>query len=551
MRPASRLGESGEAIAIDTVSSALLRPEAFPGDASAREKLELIQTHLSWVFLTGKRVYKVRKPVALGFVDFCSQSSRNQDCLREVALNRRLAPDVYLGVAPLKGGPAGAWVGPVGESLSAGFEHCVVMRRLPAGRDALRLLLRGSLSEAHLEAVARMLADLHRHSGLGVPAPFSSEAWLASCCEPLRACGRALEGVDARVAPAGQLARCLARASSFERTCADRFEARREAGRAVDGHGDLHLDHVWFERGADHPIAIDCLEFDESLRRIDAASEVAFLAMDLRYRDSWRLGERFLSAYAGEMDDYGLYGVVDYFIAYRALVRAKVAALASRDVGIPELQRESAGESARRHVELADRALAPSGRGRLIAVGGAVGTGKTTVAAAVADHLGGVVISADRVRKHLLGLAATDRAPESAYEPAARRRIYGAILDRANPVLESGRTVVLDATFGCAALRDRVLTLGHQRDVPTHFIEVRCSPDVARRRLARRAAEGRSASDAGPELHDASRVGFEPPTEWPEADRICIETDVTSWPMAVARFCERVSAQDPTEDPGT
>jgi aminoglycoside phosphotransferase family enzyme/predicted kinase len=530
------------------VATALLRAEAYPGDSSAREKVELVQTHLSWVFLTGKRVYKVRKPVALGFVDFCSQSSRNQDCLREVALNRRLAPDVYLGVAPLKSGPGGAWVGPVGESLCAGFEHCVVMRRLPAGRDALRLLLRGSLSEAHLEAVARMLAGLHRGSGLGVPAPFSSEAWLEACCEPLRVCGRVLEGVDARIAPVGQLGRCLERASTFERTYTDRFEARREEGRAVDGHGDLHLDHLWFEHGADHPIAIDCLEFDAALRHIDAASEVAFLAMDLRYRDSWRLGERFLSAYAGEMDDYGLFGVVDYFIAYRALVRAKVAALASRDVGIPELQRESAAESARRHIELADRALDPPGRGRLIAVGGAVGTGKSTVSAAIADHLGGVVISADRVRKHVLGLAATDRAPESAYQPAARRRIYGAILDRALPVLESGRTVILDATFGCAALRDRVLTLGRQRGVPAYFVEVRCAPEVARRRLARRAAAGRSASDAGPELHDASRVGFEPPSEWPEANRACIETDVTSWPMAVARFCERLSAQDPKED---
>ena len=346
--------------------------------------------------------------------------------------------------------------------------------------------------------------------------------------------------MDAPVASSIRLRRCVERARDFERSHVGRFEARRQQGRAVDGHGDLHLDHLWFEEGAERPIAIDCLEFDDALRRIDTASEVAFLAMDLLYRGARLESEQFLAAYAAEADDYGLYGVVDYFIAYRALVRAKVAALASRDAGIPEIQREEAAESARRHVELADQALEPRGEGRLVAVGGAVGSGKTTVANALADALGGVSISSDRVRKHTLGLEASQRAPASAYEASERRRIYGAILDRAEATLESGRTVILDATFGCAALRDRVLSLARRCDVPSFFVEVRCQPDVARRRLAQRAAAGRSASDAGPELHDASRVGFEPPNEWPAAERVCIETDDSRWPTAVDPLCERI-----------
>jgi aminoglycoside phosphotransferase family enzyme/predicted kinase len=519
--------------------AALARPEAFPGDPSAAGGVEWIQTHLSHVYRTADRVYKFRKPVDLGFVRFLSRAERNADCLREVALNRRLAPDVYLGVAPLMGIGASPHVGSVAESLAVDVrEHCVVMRRLPDGRDALSLLAAGKLTGGHLDAFAARLARFHAAHGLGAPAPFSREEWLARCTGPAEENLRVFEqlGHPDLVARA-DLVRARSRLRAFLAERADRFERRRRDGRAVDAHGDLHLQHVWYERGDADPIAIDCLEFSEGLRRIDAASDAAFLAMDLSYRGAGALAERFLRSYARESDDYDLYSVVDYFISYRAGVRAKVAALAARDPAIEPGQRERAAESARRHLALAVQAIERRARPALVLVGGVVGTGKSTVAAELADALSGVVVSSDRVRKRLLGAPATARVGGAwrtgAYSAEQTDRTYDGLLTRARPVLESGRVAIVDATWSRRAHREAALRLGEELGVAAAFVEVRCAADVARERLARRAAAGTDASDAGPEHHAESARAFETAAEWPAHRCTRLETDREDWRSAL------------------
>ena len=393
---------------------ALAAPGAYPDDASAARGVEPLQTHLSHVFLTGRRVYKFRKAVDLGFVCFTSRGERNADCLREVALNRRLAPDVYLGVAPLLHSPVR--IGTVGEELTrapdgAGdAEHCVVMRRLPSGRDALTLLGRGELSSAQLERAAACVARFHDRHGLGTPAPFGAEEWRQRCIGPSDDNLLLLAKAPADRLARDALAELAAGTRRFAQRHADRFERRRLAGRAVDAHGDLHLQHLWYERDDADPIAIDCLEFSEALRRIDAAAEVAFPAMDLRYRGAAPLAERFLRVYARERDDFDLYAVVDFFASYRAAVRAKVASVAAADAAIDPAQRARASESARGHLELAVRMLEARKPGALVLVGGIVGTGKSTAAAELADAAGAVVIASDRVRKRLAGLAPTERS---------------------------------------------------------------------------------------------------------------------------------------------
>ena len=447
--------------AVDTrVWAALARAEAFRDDATAESGVEWIQTHLSHVYRTGARVYKFRKPVDLGFVRFDTRAERNADCLREVALNRRLAPDVYLGVAPLLGTRESPLVGSVAESLAGDpveREHCVVMRRLPDGRDALALLDAGRLSAEQLDALAGLFARFHATHSLGAPAPFSREEWLLRCTRPVEENLRVFDGAERDLAPPELLERARDRACAFATAHADRFERRRRAGRAVDAHGDLHLQHVWYERDDVAPIAIDCLEFSESLRKIDAASEVAFLAMDLSYRGEADLGERFLRSYARESDDFDLYSVVDYFTAYRAGVRGKVAALAARDPAIDPDQRARAAISARRHLALAADALERKSAPSLVLVSGVIGTGKSTVAAGLADLLGAVVVASDRVRKRLAGVPATARLGDGwqrgAYSARHTERTYAGLLARARPVLESGRIAILDATFARRALR--------------------------------------------------------------------------------------------------
>jgi len=536
-READRAGSTGSVEPLPGgLRRALAEKDAYPRDPSASEGIEVRQTHISHVFLSGERVYKLRKAVDLGFLDFSTRTARNADCLREVALNRRLAPDVYLGVAPVCREGGGVRVGPVGEVLAGDVEHVVVMRRLAAGRDALSLLSQGALTPAHVDAVAARVAGFHAEQGLGVPAPFEPEAWRRRIVEPVEENFASLARTAGRTVSECALERARRKARAFADKKGWRFEARRRAGRAVDGHGDLHLEHVWFEGDAGDPRLVDCIEFSERLRRIDPASDVAFLAMDLVYRGRRRLAERFLRRYARDSDDYDLYRVVDYFVAYRAGVRAKVAALAAAEPEVPAAQRERATESARQHLALAVHALESPGPGGVVVVCGAVGTGKTTVAERVADVLAGAVISSDRVRKRLAGRAPTERPGPSEegfgrgiYTPEHTRRTYAALLERAEPVVASDRVAVLDATYARADLREDVRTWAEARGWPALLVEVRCAPEVARQRLARRRTEARDASDAGPELHARSAAAFEPTEDWPAARRCAVDTDVPDW----------------------
>lgn len=528
------------------VAEGLADPRAYPDDPSATRGLRWIQTHLSHVFLSGAQVYKLRKAASLGFVDFGTRAARNADCVRELVLNRRLAPDVYLGVAPVERTPDGMRIGKLEPDPGAASfgddprELVLVMRRLPDGRDALSLLERGALRARHLDAVADTLARFHARHRLGVPSPWSAEEWRTRVHRPVQDNVAITTGrVEENRAGWQRLGR---RAQDFADRHAAAFEARRLAGRAVDGHGDVHLQHVWFETDGAAPILIDCLEFRDDLRQIDAAAEVAFLAMDLAYRGRSRLAARFLRTYAAEADDFDLYRVVDYFISYRAAVRAKVAALASADADIAAEQRSAAAKSAARHLSFAARALAARPKGALALVAGVVGTGKSTVAAALADATGGVVIASDRVRKHLAGLPVEDRsgAAKGLYGDAAKDAVYAALLERAAPVLDGGRVAILDATFASRAHRDAAVAIARARGLCVTMLEIVCDPATARARLARRVRRGLGASDAGPGRYDRSVAEFEPIASRDGVAVHRIATDEPRWRRRVGAIAREI-----------
>jgi len=497
-------------------------------DGVAPDGVEWIQTHISHVFLVEDRVYKIRKGVTLPFLDFGNRAARNADCVSEVALNRRLAPDVYLGIVSLRLSDGALEVGPpTGGDLDPEREHAVLMRRLPAGRDALALLEADRLAPEQLERVAGLLASFHEEVGLGEPAPFSREDWRERNASPVLDCLETLDGCD--LLEAGRLGALRKGALQAIARLEPVFEERRLGGRVVDAHGDLHLDHVWFETDEASPLLVDCLEFDTDLRQIDRASEVAFLAMDLAYRDRHDLAELLLSAYARESDDYDLYRLVDYYAAYRALVRAKVAALAASQESVAPAQRSAARESALRHVALAESLLAPVGRGGIVLMCGTVGCGKSSVARIRARKDGAVLLSSDRLRKRLAGRAETDHGEQAVdaglYAPDRREAVYEAMLTRAACVVESGRTAILDASFTRRADRDRARRFAEEKGIDARLIEVRCDPTVAHERLTARAQAGNDPSDAGPDFLAISIERFEAPDEWPEADREVVRTD--------------------------
>jgi aminoglycoside phosphotransferase family enzyme/predicted kinase len=540
MSPAKPVSEGLEPLP-DELVERLGCAAAYPGDAAASEGVETLQTHISHLFFTRERVYKFRKAVELPFVSFATKELRDADCLREVSLNRRLAPDVYLGVAALRRGASGLEVGPIGEGLEAdALEHCVVMRRLRAGCDAQSLLEAGRLSGEHIDRFAERVARFHAEHPL--EPPLERDEWYERATQPffdVVQLARDAGGGDLPADFIGELARQVEKRA---RGLAHRFEQRRLEGRGVDGHGDLHLQHIWFERD-DEPIAMDCVEFRSDLRRMDAAAEVANPAMDLRYRGRPDLAERFLARYAWQRDDFGLYSVVDYFASYRAAVRGGVAAVASVETEISREQRSAAAGSARAHLRLASVLLElhPLGGG-LVLMTGTVGSGKSTAAHEIAHALDAVVIGSDRTRKSLAGLALTEHGGPDVYSHAFTERVYAGLLERAAPVVESGRCAVLDATFARRADRARAAQWADAHGLPALLVETRCDPSAAHGRLVERAKGGSalgSESDAGPELLERSIARYEPPNEWPARRRLEADTTAPDWRAKLAASARR------------
>lgn len=485
-------------------------PAAYP---HAPARVDHVQTHISHVFIADPYVYKLKKAVRLPFVDASSVARRRRLCDDEVRLNRRLAPDVYLGVLPVVRRRDGrVVVGGPGRVV----DHVVWMRRLPADRMLVRLLDEGRVDAGVLVELARMMRGFHDRasSGPSVARHASPErlrrTWASTVAliEPV---------VGHGVAPAS-VALLAEFGPWFLRRHRERFVERVRSRRIRDGHGDLHAEHVCL---VDRPIpaapplgplppgiqVFDCLEFSAPLRAVDVAAEVAFLAMDLEHRGHPQLATVFVDAYVADSGDAGLRRVLPWYVAYRACVRAGVAAIASSEPEVGAAQRRLEGERAARYVALALR-HAWSGDGPvLLACCGRSGTGKSTVAADLAATLGAVHLSTDVLRRarHPAGGAA--RHGEGLYRPQARARVYRALADRAARELAAGRSVVADATFLRRRDRDRLRAAAGAAGRPLAFLECRADAATVRARLAARPP---GASDATWETWRAQADEAEP-----------------------------------------
>ncbi|HVT06172.1 MAG TPA: AAA family ATPase [Polyangia bacterium] len=477
----------------------LLRPAAYGGDVRL---VTLRTTHASWVFLTETDVFKVKRPVDLGFLDYRTLADRRRACLEEVRLNARLAPDVYLGVVPVFRGPGGHTLAGGGHVV----EWAVHMRRLSDEASAAAMLARGALDAGALESVATLLAEFLRAAR---PAPgFGTPASLAK---------NVRENLDQTRRFAGNL---IARAAFEEAAAFQRESLARHEGRFLqriaderirEGHGDVRLEHIYFlSSPAARPVIIDAIEFNERFRCGDVAAEITFPAMELEAAGRPDLASGLVARFAEAADDYGLYGVLDFYVSYRAWVRGKVAAFVAVDAATDPQTRAAKEAEARRCFELARAGSAPAGPPFLIAVGGVIGSGKSTLAQALGRALAAPVVSSDRTRKALAGLAPTAAGDRRLYTPDARDAVYDEILRRAGAVLSSGRGVVVDATFATRAWRARAAGAAAAAGARFLLIEARVPPDVAGARLAARRSDP-SASDATEALLDEFLRTYEPP----------------------------------------
>jgi aminoglycoside phosphotransferase family enzyme/predicted kinase len=455
------------------------------------------ETHAATVVFLGDRAYKVKKPVNLGFLDFSTPEARHRVCLRELELNRRFAPDVYLGVAQagLVGGEPCEWL--------------VVMRRMPADRRLTALLTTGEDVRGPLRALARQLAAHHatarrseRVDAMGLPDAVR-DRWLTNL-DPLEEFRDAVSGI----VDGDLLDGVRHRALRYVDGRRPLFEARVAAGFVRDGHGDLLADDIFCL--PDGPRALDCLEFDDDLRSLDGLDDAACLAMDLERLGAPEASRDFLDWFAEFSGRPRVQSLAHHYVAYRATMRAKVACLRWAQ-GVA-----GSATTAGRLLAIADRHLR-AGDPTLVLVGGAPGTGKSTVAGRLADELGAVLLRSDRHRKELAGLEPATPQPAAwgtgLYTPAGTARTYDELLAHAGALLAMGETVVLDATWSSAEHREHARRTAAQAFSP--IVELRCAApaDLAVERIRARRGTG-DPSDADPDIARRLADDFEP---WPEA----------------------------------
>lgn len=473
----------------------------------AEQGYSVEETHISWVFLEATRAYKVKKPVDLGFLDFTTLENRRLACEKEVELNRLLAPGTYLGVLPV------TWDRHSGHRLAGAgvtVDWAVAMVRLPAEDRGDSRLERGRLDGASLEALAEVLASFH--------ATALSDDWTARFGDPeairanteenlaaSRAVARAVLGTAGATAlEAGQ--------SEFIRGHAEVFRARMREGRVRDGHGDLRLSQIYFDDQGGIRI-LDRIEFNDRFRFADVVADVAFLSMDLASRGRRGLAERFLAAYARASGDYDLYALVDFYEGYRACVRGKIAGYAMFDSAAPGAVREAAAEKGARYFRFAlAKIAAPSAPGPLILVGGAIATGKSTLAEALGRRLAIPVLDSDRTRKRMAGLDPLTPSPNppwsGLYSPEATQAVYAELRRRAAVILATGRPVIVDASFRSLAEREAFRNLAKRLGCPFRGFECRAPEGLVAERLRLR-AHAPSVSDGRAAIAGEFRSGWQ------------------------------------------
>ncbi|MGB3351950.1 MAG: AAA family ATPase [Mycobacterium sp.] len=454
---------------------------ATSGDLAAQVR----ETHTGVVVLLGDRAYKAKKPVITDFLDFSTAAHRERACQHEVKLNRRLAPDSYLGVGHFsdeRGGPP---------------EPVIVMRRHADSTRLASLVCSGQPVHRHLTGIAEVLARFHvgAERGTAIEAQGTADAVWARWRQNLDELDRHADDV----VPRDSLREVRRLAGQFVAGRHAVFSERITGRRILDGHADLLADDIFCL--PEGPALLDCLEFDDTLRYVDGIDDAAFLAMDLEFLGRRDLADWFLEQYVSAADECAPRALIDFYIAYRAVVRAKVDC-----VRVAQGHAEAAID-ARRHLDLALDHL-KTGTVRLILVGGGPGTGKSTLSTALAAQIGARVISTDDVRRHLQDAGVVSGAVgdlnAGLYSPVNVAEVYAEVLRQAEAWLSIGQSVILDGTWRAAEHRDRAHELSARTSVP--IVEFNCAVPIAEATSRVEHRTG-SNSDATPEIAAALAGG--------------------------------------------
>ncbi len=494
----------------------LLSPDAYSHDVDA---VELRQTHISYLLFAGDFVYKVKKPLDLGFLDFSTLDKRHHFCVEELRLNRRLCQRTYLDVVNIVAADGTYRADAEGDVV----DYAVKMRRLPDGGMMTPMLERGGVDAAQMRDLGRRIAAFHGESERGPE--IDALSGLETVATNWRENFEQTESNIGRTVTRAQFDETKRYVDATLEREAALFEQRVRDGKARDCHGDLRADAVCFE--PDGVCIFDCIEFNERFRFSDVAADIAFLAMDMEARGRQELSDELMATYLGATLDSTLPLLMPFYKCYRAYVRGKVDGFQLDQPEIGDEQKAAVTEGAKRSFELAHayaRQITPP---TLIITVGVTGSGKSYLANGLAARVGAAVFSSDIVRKRLLDIEPTERHVEEidsgVYSAASTEQTYGALLDEARPWLERGQAVVLDASYLLASHREAARRVANDADV--RFVVLDCQADEAlvKQRLEERAAKAGVVSDGRWEIYQVQQQRREPLDDVPAAARVEID----------------------------
>ncbi|MEZ6049459.1 MAG: AAA family ATPase [Planctomycetaceae bacterium] len=464
--------------------TALLQAERYPHTVDG---LYLLETHISWVILTGPYAYKIKKPVDLGFVNFTDLIKRKFYCEEELRLNSRFDTGIYLEVVPITGSLANPQLAGEGEPI----EYAVKMVQFPQEVLLSHLVVEHQLKPEQIDQLANEIAQFHQEVAVaGEDSVFGKPERVI---EPMRENFRHLfsstvieESVNSRLK---QLEKWTEAEFLKQR---ELLLARKQNGFIRECHGDLHLGNMILWKGK--VTAFDCIEFNESFRWIDVLSEVAFCVMDLEDRGELGLSHRLLNQYLEATGDYAGITLLPFYLTYRAMVRAKVAAIRFDQPGLTPEERKELKEEFRGYLTLAEKYISRS-QPRLMITHGYSGSGKTYGTQSLVEQLGAIRIRSDVERKRLF-----EREDVELYSPETTDRTYAYLKDLANRILQAGFPVIVDATFLKFSQRDLFASLAKELNIPFSILDFQTPVEEMRRRIVARAAENQDASDADLEV---------------------------------------------------
>jgi aminoglycoside phosphotransferase family enzyme/predicted kinase len=501
-------------------ASALIEALQQPGVyAHAVENLTVIETHISWLILTGPYAYKIKKPLMLGFLDFSTLDKRRYYCYEELRLNRRLAPQIYLDVVPITGSTTHPHLSASGTPI----EYMVKMVQFPQQSRLDYCLQQGELSPDLIEDLINKVATFHQRTAIAPQdSPYGTpKAVLQSALENFEQMASLLEEESDR----RQIARLQQWTQERWRQLQSEFSSRKETGFVRECHGDLHLGNIALVNK--NFIIFDCIEFNDNFRWIDVINELAFLVMDLEDRGHPNLAHCCLNLYLEYSGDYSGLSVLNYYQVYRALVRAKIAVIRLGQGTSTTESQTTIKASYRSYLKLASDHI-HSIKTFLVITHGLSGSGKTTLSQSFLEHSGAIRLRSDIERKRLHNLKPRERPDEGVaagiYSKESSHLVYQRLQQLAETVLKAGYPVIVDAAFLKQEQRQTFQNLAKSLEIPFAILDFRCNLPNLRRRVQERQRKNHDASDADLAVLKHQQATQEPLTKVEQKSTLPIET---------------------------